>query len=373
VSVVGNVASSEVINQLEAWYQAIKRLQLAEATTIKHEVMQAIDGMDQDRKVFLYYHLIDSRYHLLINQWDYAGAILKGLKAQVELKETDKLLRYYYYFFSGLYEFHTKQYIEAIHFYRLAESLLKDIPDDIEQAEFNYQLAVAYYEIDQHFVSMDHAEKALELYLQNDQYKNRVATTQMIVAANQLDLYQFASAEALYKNAIELASDVQDFFVKGMGYYNLGVCYDRQDKLDLARECFESALYVDLPKSQYQGVMVGTKYMLARVLFKQGILEEGMHWFEEAKALADEMKDASYQAKLSTIHSIYKERDEVEIDDGLRVLKEGKLWSDVFELAINAARHFQEKEDYSLAAKYFDEGLVAKDQIKAWKEDTAST
>ncbi|MED4151248.1 aspartate phosphatase, partial [Halalkalibacterium halodurans] len=66
-------------------------------------------------------------------------------------------------------------------------------------------------------------------------------------------------------------------------------------------------------------------------------------------------------------------RDEVEIDDGLRVLKEGKLWSDVFELAINAARHFQEKEDYSLAAKYFDEGLVAKDQIKAWKEDTAST
>lgn len=58
-----------------------------------------------------------------------------------------------------MYEFDHKEYVDAISYYRKAERELNAVSDEMEQAEFHYKIADAYYQIDQHFVSLNHLKK----------------------------------------------------------------------------------------------------------------------------------------------------------------------------------------------------------------------
>ncbi|AMR11480.1 Rap family tetratricopeptide repeat protein [Bacillus licheniformis] len=368
---VVKIRSEKVGNMLNQWYATIKLQQVHKATQMKKEIQKAIDNMEKNQDVLLYFNMIDSRYKLLIEKYNESGSILKSLKYRAEEKKTDDMLQYYFYFFSGLYQFYIKNFTKAINFYRIAENWINKIPDEAERAEFNYQIAIAYYEIHQNFFSLTHAEKALESFLALGNYENRAATTQMIIAANRLDLHQYELTESVYKKAIKMAADTRQNYVEGLGHHNLGLAYERQEKLDLARESFEIAL--DIFENLHSKIaIIRTSYMLARVLFKKGLFEEGTHWYQKALNLAKEINEKTYEAKLLVIHSIYKELDKTLLDKGLNMLRDKKLWSDVADLAIIAARHFKKKEYHELAAKYFDEGVVARDKIQTWTEELVS-
>lgn len=369
---VEKLASSEVANRLNEWYDTIKQQDVERASKLRNEVQEAINQMEEDQNVLLYFNLIDSRYKLLIEQFDESGSILKSVKEQSEQTETDHLLRYYYYFFSGLYEFNKRNYIHAIHYYRQAESFLNSIPDEIEHAEFHLQLAIAYYEISQNFFSLSHAQKALEIYEKHENYVNRLISTQLTIAANKLELNEHEDTESLYRKAIETASNHSHIFMKVLGYLSLGICYELQDKLEFARDCFEDALDLDYPKENKRNTYLKIKYMLARTLLKMDSLKEGREWLQSAKLLAEETNEATYQAKLMVLHSIYLEVNEAVIDESLKTLKNKKLWYDVADLSVNAARHFKKKEMYELATKYFNETLQAKQKIPTLHEEVES-
>ncbi|MED4125361.1 aspartate phosphatase [Halalkalibacterium halodurans] len=360
---VEKLASSEVANRLNEWYDTIKQQDVERASNLRNEVQEAINQMEEDQNVLLYFNLIDSRYKLLIEQFDESGSILKSVKEQSEQTETDHLLRYYYYFFSGLYEFGRRKIIEAIHFYHQAENFLGDIPDDIEHAEFHFQLATAYYEITQNYVSLSHTRKALEIYSKHDNYVNRLISTQLVTAFNYLELNEHRASELLFKKTIQIASNHQHKYMEILGYLNLGICYESQGKLELAKDCFEAALDINYPQDSKKITYLRIKYMLARTLLKMDLLKEGREWLQSAKLLAEETNEATYQAKLMILDSIYLEVNESVIDESLKTLKDKKLWYDVSDLTTNAARHFKKKEMFKLATKYFNEALLAKEKI----------
>lgn len=109
-----------------------------------------------------------------MERFNESGEILSNIKKFKDLeKNTDDIIQYYFYFFSGVYEFYQKNYIKAINYYKRAEIMLHKIPDEMEMAEFHYQVAVAYYRIDQHIFSINHAEKALESFRANSLYHER--------------------------------------------------------------------------------------------------------------------------------------------------------------------------------------------------------
>ncbi|MDY7224628.1 response regulator aspartate phosphatase [Halalkalibacterium halodurans] len=363
------LASSEVANRLNEWYDSIKRHDIEKATKCKEEIKKSIDEMEEDQNVLLYYNLIDSRYKQVIQRFDESRNILNDIKEQGENTETDELLRFYYYFFNGLYEFYRRNYIQAIHYYRQAETYLEDIPDEIEHAEFHFQLANAYYGIDQNFFSLSHAEKAIGIYKKHDHYVNRQISLKMAIAANRFDLNRHDSAMSLYKEVIQISSKHGQTFLEVLGHYNLGLCYEYLNELEAAKGCFETALDIEYSQENKKDTYLEIKYMLARVLFKMDQLEEGKGWFNVAKTLADETGEETYKTKLAILHHIYLEPNELLLDEELETLRKRKLWHDVSDLAANAGRHFKKKEMYKLATKYFVEALQSKEKIPTLQEE----
>lgn len=141
----------------------------------------------------------------------------------------------------------------------------------------------------------------------------------MVIAHNKLDLHQYNTAESLFKDSIKLASEANEKYAEALGNYNLGICYERQEKLDLARDCFIKTLGYE------EGNQLQTKlrasYMLSRVLFKLNLQEEAEEWYTKAKELAQYLNNNVYLAKLSIIYSIYKEVNERLMDMNFAVLK----------------------------------------------------
>jgi hypothetical protein len=80
-------------------------------------------------------------------------------------------------------------------------------------------------------------------------------------------------------------------------------------------------------------------------------------------------KEGTYQTKLAILHHIYLEINEALLDEDLETLRQRKLWHDVSDSTANAARHFKKKEMYELATKYFNEALLAKENIPTLQEE----
>lgn len=172
-----------------------------------------------------------------------------------------------------------------------------------------------------------------------------------------MDLNQFEQAESTYKDAINLAAESNIDLPQALGYFNLGICYERQGKLQQALECLQkNVLSVEL-KKPHKTLYMRTTYMLARVLFQLDKKAEGLESYNESFMLANELSDNSYIGKLNIIHSIYITGDETQLDVALNVLKNQNLWTDAAECSIMAARFYKKQDNHKLASKYFDDGL----------------
>lgn len=102
---VVKIRSEKVGNMLNQWYATIKLQQVHKATQMKKEIQKAIDNMEKNQDVLLYFNMIDSRYKLLIEKYNESESILKSLKYRAEEKKTDDMLQYYFYFSSGCISF----------------------------------------------------------------------------------------------------------------------------------------------------------------------------------------------------------------------------------------------------------------------------
>ncbi|NQD52937.1 tetratricopeptide repeat protein [Bacillus altitudinis] len=190
----------------------------------------------------------------------------------------------------------------------------------------------------------------------------------MVIASNKMDLNQFVQAESTYKDAINLAAASNLDLPQALGYLNLGICYERQGKLQQALNSFQNVLSIEL-KKPHKTLHMRTKYMLARVLFQLDKTAQGLDAYNESLMLANELSDIAYNAKLNIIHSIYVTDDEAQLDAALNVLKTQKLWTDAAELSIMAARFYKKQDNHKLASKYFDDGLESQAKKLSWMEE----
>lgn len=122
------VLSSHVGVKINEWYYHIQRFNVADAEAYKEEIKTALDSMEKNQDLLLYFSLMEFRHKLMLDYLDplkdgHERADFKKLTLEIK-REQEKLtglLEYYFNFFHGMYEFENYNYLNAITFYKRAE------------------------------------------------------------------------------------------------------------------------------------------------------------------------------------------------------------------------------------------------------------
>ena len=355
---MSTIAFEEVGQVINDWYKVIKQQDVSKAAIMRKEIENMLPSMEKNQNVLLYFNLIDSRYKLMTEDYKESGELLDKVKAKALEESTDNMIHYYFYFFSGIYEFHKKRYIKAIMYYKTAEEQLKKIPDEIEEAEFHYQLAIAYYQIDQHIFSITHAKTAYDIFKAHDSYKEKMVKCEMILGANKLDLLLHEQAQNHYEKARSIAKENGFRYTESLALFNLGICFERQKLFSEAANCFKQAL--SIPELLESSIAVRSTYMLSKVLFQLGAYDAARSWYEKALKRATDEGEQEYLAKLKLVYALYAEQNDQEVRRNLHILDDMELWTETADLSLEIAEYYKNKDDLEKAAYYFTHGGFAK-------------
>ncbi|MEC1263085.1 tetratricopeptide repeat protein [Bacillus swezeyi] len=353
---------------LNQWYTMIKRHEALQAVSLKHEIENLLSGMEKHGELQLYFYLLDYRFKLMTEQFAESAELFREIKRQKNaIRHADDIIQYYFYFFSGMYEFYEKNYYESISCYKKAENKLYKITDDIERAEFHYKIAIAYYQIDDHFRSLNHAEKALSIFSKHEEYIDKAIGCEMLLGSIQFDLFRMKQAEEHYKRALDQAVSFHNQRIIGLIYHNMGQNYANQSMPLLAEEHFRKALAVDIHKQSVFGIY--TIFEWSHVLYKNGRREEARQLCKEGFSRSVEQGEEEYTAKFRLIFAVYDTGNPLDIEFSLEYLADKKLWPHVAELTKDIADYYTGMGDDERSAVYLEKSLYAKNQICKVKEE----
>ncbi|APJ11898.1 aspartate phosphatase [Bacillus safensis] len=365
------ILSSQVGILINDWYRFIRTFSVPDAEILKEQVEREIENMEEDQDLLLYYQLMEFRHRLMLEslepiEMNQQRPTLPNLLKEIENKQphVKGTLDYYSNFFRGMHEFHQKNYVAAINFYKVAEEHLKNVPDDIERAEFHYKLADAYYRIDQHFVSLNHLEKAKEMYSTSEFYKVKVVGCNIKYGANMYDLYRLDEAESYYREALSLAQELNEETAQriiGVIHHNLGLVKKRAGEIETAENEFLNSIQIKEHADTIAGIR--TLYMLSWVFYEQDKKDRGNQYFTIGLNRANFADDQEYIAKLKIIYALFEEYNELEVNESLSYLESKSLWQDVAELSEKLADYHYQKGNFELNREYLKKTIKAQKQI----------
>ncbi|MFJ5671370.1 hypothetical protein ACIQAS_06920 [Bacillus safensis] len=80
------VASPVVAKMTGDWYGVIKKQDILKAENKREEIVKSFENMEEDQNALLYFHLIDSRYKMMVQEFEGSKALLK----QIDIEEKQK-------------------------------------------------------------------------------------------------------------------------------------------------------------------------------------------------------------------------------------------------------------------------------------------
>ena len=115
---------------------------------------------------------------------------------------TDNFLSYYYHFYKAIHSNAVGNYNLAKEQYDKAELLLKHIPDELEKAEFHYNLATYHYHIYQALLAIKHGTKARDIFSKHESYELKTAYCDNLLGLACTHLKEFELAEEYFVTAM---------------------------------------------------------------------------------------------------------------------------------------------------------------------------
>lgn len=184
--------------------------------------------------------------------------------------------------------------------------------------------------------------------------------SEMVLAANKLDMLNYEEAEANYLSAIKKSKSVGSKYSESLAYFNLGLCYGRMESYTKAAESFNKALGNEDLKNGVVGIK--SMFELTHVLYKDHKLDDAQTWFKK-DFLGQKEGEKEYEAKFIFIDGLYNTIDTLSMEKGLEYLESQNLWTDVSELCLDAAHYYKNKGDTAKSSRYFERAHHARDQI----------
>ncbi|MCY9089357.1 MULTISPECIES: response regulator aspartate phosphatase RapI [Bacillus mojavensis subgroup] len=357
-----------VTKKLNDWYTSIKNDQVGQAEIIKTEVEKELLNMEENQDALLYYQLLDFRHEIMLSYMK-SKEIENLHNAYETIKEIEKqgqltgMLEYYFYFFKGMYEFRRKELTTAISAYRIAESKLSEVEDEIEKAEFFFKVSYVYYYMKQTYFSMNYANRALKIFREYEEYAVQTVRCQFIVAGNLIDSLEYERALEQFLNSLEIAKESNIDHLIAMSHMNIGICYDElkeykkaSQHLILALEIFEKSKHSFLTK---------TLFTLTYVEAKQQNYDVALTYFRKGRFIADKSDDKEYSAKFKILEGLFFSDGETQlIKSAFSYLASRKMFADVENFSIEVADYFHEQGNLMLSNEYYRMSIEARRKIK---------
>ncbi|ASS69993.1 RapH N-terminal domain-containing protein [Bacillus atrophaeus] len=357
-----------VTKKLNEWYTLIKNDQVEKAEIIKTEVEKELLNMEENQDALLYYQLLEFRHEIMLSymeskEIDDLNSTYETIKEIEEQGQLTGMLEYYYYFFKGMYEFRRKELTSAISAYRIAETKLYQVEDEIERAEFFFKVSYVYYYMKQTYFSMNYANRALKIFKKYDEYAVQTLRCQFIVAGNLIDSLEFVMALQQFLKALDIAEDIKIDHLIGMSHMNIGICYEELKDYDNAANHLD--LSIDFLEKSEHIFLTKALFAMAHVEAKRNNFNVAQEYFLQGKEVAEKNKDKEYTAKFKILEGLYFSNGEYHlINEALSYLADRKMFADVENFATEIGHYFHHQGNLELSNEYYRISIEARRKIK---------
>lgn len=352
-------SNEQMMDLFTRWYKEIRLQNLQEAHKLKYDVDDQLDLIKKDAVQLSFYYLLNIRYYLLIDKLSEAEKIMKQFEGFY--KKNGELINYYYHFFKALLLSNRRKYAEAKEYYITAESLLKYVEDELEEAEFHYSLANFYYYIRQPLLAVHYALKAKEVFAKYDDYKIKIAGCENILGLSYTTIKYFEEAEEHFLLALDIVLKHQHEQLALLVRYNLGLMYADQPTLSKVAIRYLHEVY----ETGYQ--LHKSTYLLAREYFKIGDTETADRFLREGLNICRETNNEEYLHHLTILdklnHAANEEELESAVKEGMAYFNKEGLFGFVQDYAEQLAAYFHEKGKYDKSSHYFYLAHEAKQKL----------
>ncbi|MDM5187426.1 tetratricopeptide repeat protein [Bacillus sp. DX4.1] len=338
------IKKEEIALLLNEWYQEIRSQNFVKAKELKQNIDTKIHSMEENQTNAEYYSLLDFRFKMLSaefypNQSDVSKNDVK--KMELNKAPSDESLAYYYHFFKASHATVKGEFKVAEKHYEIAESLLKNIHDPMEKAEFNFKLSSYYYHVCQPVLVIQYATRARNTFAGQHGYDRKVAACDNVLGLACIKLNEFEQAEVYFMSSLDILQKQNEEELMLRVRHSLGVMYAEQNLSDLAIR-YLSEVSQKIP-NHFRAI-----FLEARENFKLGETKLAAFLIEKGLVICNELEQEEYKHHFTILkemnENVSAEQLEVAISKGISFFKEAGLWQYVQEYA--------EK----LAVKYYKEG-----------------
>lgn len=104
--------------------------------------------------------------------------------------------------------------------------------------------------------------------------------------------------------------------------------------------------------------------MLSKTTFKMRNQSEAISWCAHGLSLSKNLNDEIMAKMFEFINALYVDDDKEKLNSILNYLESKSMLSDVEDLASDAAKYYNEKEDHKVANVFYEKVLYARKQIQ---------
>ncbi|AIK40335.1 hypothetical protein COM13_22590 [Bacillus pseudomycoides] len=355
VKVKGNEQIKELLNN---WYQEIRSRNINNAHCLKEEIDTLIPNKKADSSLLLYYYLLDFGYNYLVDNL----SISKNSFDKIESFDmpTDNSLAYYYHFYKAIHSNAIGNYNLAKEHYDKAEVLLNHISDELEQAEFYYNLATYHYHIYQALLAIKYGTKARDIFSEHTGYELKTAYCDNLLGLACTHLREFELAEEYFITAMGTFQKQENEKAILLVRHNLGLMYASQNISSSAIRYLSEV--VEKKPHHYKAIFVKAK---EHVKLKEE--EIASQLIEKGLTICNDLGNKEYQYRFTILREMNKkspaEKLEKGVLAGMDYFKTERLWEYVQEYTEALAVQFHNEGNFEQGSKYFYLSYEAKKEI----------
>lgn len=362
----GLIASQEVGNMLNSWNLAIQKGDLSAAIEMQDDIDRAIDLMEENQDILLYYQLLSFRLKLKLQNIsrNLDKPFFQRNAPDEKEEKTNKLMSYYFYFYNGIYHDYLQDYDKALSYFRIAEKKLAYVDDEIEKAEFHYKIAVLFYDLKMTFLSKYHAQIACDTFNAHETYIKRQINCRMLHALNLIDQFEYDKARALFSEAENMIESINDNHLIIHLYYNMGFLESKKENLEEASALFRRTLsYKEIENQDL--LKLRCLYELSRIEISSKS-KDAIEWIDLGISLSEQVNHNVFQIKFKLLKELLYEKNQSQLNNINNLcleLEEKRIWVDLEEILVDVAKYLEGRGLLKQSLNYYKRALLASQYV----------